>query len=172
MREPQQIVRISLPNDWNEEDRLRAGTLIRKTIIQRTREDNRDVDGNKFPGYSESYKNSIDFKIAGKDPNKVDLTLSGDMLDSIQTIKHGDGYIDIGFTSGTLENDKAAWSAASDNGPSRKFLGLTDSEKEIIFAEVETGRTQDSTGVSQNLELKIAKEDNRVQNLLKRFGIS
>ena len=42
-----------------------------------------DKDGQKFPAYSEAYKESDDFKIYGKS-KKVNLRLSGEMLASME----------------------------------------------------------------------------------------
>jgi hypothetical protein len=79
--------------------------------------------------YSENYVKTNEFKIAGKSPRDVNLTLSGDMLDSVvvedtSTI----GRIVIGMSS-DVENDKSVW--LEDKG--FNFLGLTDRELRSIL---------------------------------------
>lgn len=77
--------------------------------------------------------NSLDFKIAGKSKN-VDLTLSGEMLQSIQLLNHKKGEITIGFDRGDKENnDKATGHITGFYGRSkvqkvRDFLGITETD--------------------------------------------
>ncbi len=88
----------------------------------------------KFPGYSKSYVESLDFKIAGKSKGEIDMTLSGDMLGAIQLLENEPGKLVIGFESGSSENDRAEGnilgSYGGDPNPrkARNFLGVTRAE--------------------------------------------
>ena len=73
-------------------------------MIERTTEKSKSVDGRPLPSYSKPYKESETFKQYGK-TNKVDMTLSGDMLGSIDVLEAGD-TVKIGFID-TLQSNKA-----------------------------------------------------------------
>jgi len=100
-----------------------------------------DKNGRSFAGYSEAYKKSLNFKIAGKTA-KVDLTLSGDMLDSLEIIEnYGNGKVKIGYAPGNSEGGKAegnilgTYGNPSPIGPKRDFLGLPKNEIDAILSK-------------------------------------
>lgn len=101
-------------------------------IVERTK-DGKGKDGKPFPGYSESYKKSLDFKIAGKG-NTVDLTLTGEMLDTLKVLEAKKGKIVIGFEEGDEVNGRAEGnilgSYGGDPNPkkARNFLDVSDKE--------------------------------------------
>lgn len=90
--------------------------------------------------YSKNYTRHIDFKTGGKSGERtVNLTLTGDMLDSIEIIDASiPGRVEIGFEDG-FENDKAKWMREK----GYDFLGLTDAELSSIVGqfEEESGET-------------------------------
>jgi hypothetical protein len=107
--------------------------LIIERIVNRT-DQGKDKDGRRFPGYSKSYKESLDFKVAGK-TNKVDLQLSGDMLAALSVLDKTSRSVTIGFENGSEENAKADGNIRGTYGnPSpnpkkaRDFLGITIKE--------------------------------------------
>lgn len=176
MSEPQKKKRINLPKNLDETDRLKVGRLAIETIKERTA-NNTDYTGKRFPNYSESYASSLEFKIAGKSKTDPDLRLSGDMLDSLQIIENGPGYVTIGYNPGTAENDKATWAERTDNGPARKFLGVQDSELELIIAQVNAERPTTLQGLADQEQIqknilsnsrnKNSESDNVIKNILK-----
>lgn len=188
MAEPQVTFTFNVPEDFDETARQIVGRKAVDLIIERT---NNGVDryGNKFAPYSESYINSLDFKNAGKSADEVNLQLTGEMLlGGLQVISQGPGFVTLGFEPGTPENDKAAWNQASDNGPSRSFVGLMDKELELIIAEtrIEQPRNLSSLrddeiiqrvvvtpGRSITSQRKIAKTVTRdlIKNILKQQGV-
>lgn len=103
-----------------------------------------DKDGNSFAPYSKEYKKSAAFKTAGKG-SEVDLTLSGDMLDSIEILTNRSGKVDIGFAAGSAENGKAdgnirgTYGKDHKVGPSRKFLGISQAELRAILSDFPKG---------------------------------
>lgn len=111
------------------------GMLYIDKIVQRTK-DGIDKDGKSFAGYSDSYKNSLAFQIAGKGSN-VDLTLTGEMLASLQAKASGAeveiNLIDArnkGKAHGLITGKNGRWSAKRD------FLGLPESEEDRIFKDL------------------------------------
>lgn len=97
----------------------------------------KDKDGNDFAKYSEEYKNSMDFKNAGKSKNALpNLQLSGDMLAALKVLDSTRNYITVGFEKGSDENGKAdgnirgTYGKPAPVGPKRDFLGI--SEKDLV----------------------------------------
>ena len=101
-------------------------------IIERT-STGKGKDGKSFPSYSKSYKESLDFKIAGKG-STVDLVLTGEMLDSLKVIKAESGEVIIGYDSddevaGRVEgNTIGSYGGSAKKSRARNFLGLSDKE--------------------------------------------
>lgn len=121
-----------------------VGDVIR-TIQKRTKQ-GLDKDGKPFPKYTKAYTKSQDFKIAGK-TSKVDLVLSGDMLDSIELLKNAPKTV-VGFERGSTENGKADGNIRGTYGQdspidggkyARDFLGLTKAELKSILSKYPKG---------------------------------
>jgi hypothetical protein len=105
-------------------------------------------DEKEFAGYSETYMKSLDFKIAGKNKN-VDLTLSGDMLASIEfdKIRHKRNATEIRI--GVFDDDVVGRAEGNilgtygdENRKNRKklarnFLGITDEDLAKILRKYE-----------------------------------
>ena len=105
-------------------------------IIARTKA-GKDKNGNPFAPYTKEYKESINFKIGGKS-SRVDLTLSGDMLDSLEIIRNAP-IMEIGYSSGNPERGKAegnilgTYGQPKQTAPKRDFLGIQERELESIL---------------------------------------
>lgn len=133
-----QRIRLDIPDHLSPEERLKAANDIIEFIVDRSKK-GYDKNNRKFPGYSESYVKSLDFKIAGKSSRSVDLTLSGDMLAALKLISHKPGTLLIGFDNGTNENDRADGNITGSYGgsPNRKkardFLGIQNKDLERIL---------------------------------------
>lgn len=123
--------------------------LIIERIVDRTQK-GRDKDNRPWSGsaarYSDSYKESLDFKIAGKSPSKVDLQLSGDMLAALSVLDKTRRSVTIGFEPGSEENAKADGNIRGTYGQpkpipgkARDFLGITDRELDNIIKLVKNG---------------------------------
>lgn len=123
---------------YSPSEREAISLEIIEYIKERTRQ-GKDVNGNAFKKYSTAYETSLNFKIAGKTKGFVDLTLSGDMLDSIQLLKNAP-KVQIGFEKGSVENGKADGNIRGTYGnPSpipgkaRPFLGIKAAELKAIL---------------------------------------
>ena len=144
-----QRVRIEIPEDLTPKEREALGDAVIEHIVERSESgkgiyrSGRGFTIKDFPGYSESYVASLDFANAGKSKGQTNLTLSGDMLASIDLLSHQKGSILIGFENGTEENDRAEGnqlgSYGGDPNPSkaRPFLGVTPSELRTLIKKVE-----------------------------------
>lgn len=108
-----------------------GGRIIEK-IVERT-QGGEDLSGRPFKGYSKSYMESLAFKVFGKSKD-VDLTLSGDMLASMQVVDTNPRKLTIGFPDST-ENAKAFNHNTGDTLPKREFFGIRDEELEEIREE-------------------------------------
>jgi hypothetical protein len=145
-----QRVRIPIPEHFDAAQRAEIGKEIVEFIRQRTesgvgvKERGGKFVNYKFPGYSKTYIESLDFKIAGKSKNKVDLTLSGDMLIAMDVLGHEPGSILIGYEAGSEENDRADGNATGSYGgdpnprKARSFLGVTDAELKLVLGKFES----------------------------------
>jgi hypothetical protein len=136
-----QKFRVDAPDDFGPSMREALGREVTEFIRKRS-ESGRDKNNKKFPKYSKSYKESLDFKNAGK-TSKVDLTLSGDMLIALDIISHKRGSILIGYENGSEENDKADGNVTGSYGKSsprpskaRDFMGISQSDLEKLTDKV------------------------------------
>jgi hypothetical protein len=116
---------------YTEAERKQIGIEIVRYIVDRTK-NGQGVGKKPFKGsYSKTYVKTPEFEIANKSKNDVNLTLSGDMLDSVEVINTSIiGRIIIGL-NGQHENDKSVW--LEEKG--FKFLGLTDKELKSILSD-------------------------------------
>jgi hypothetical protein len=129
-----QRIEVILPDTFKSaKDKLAVGEDLIEHMRIRT-EKGKDKEGDSFPGYSKSYKNSLDFAIAGK-TNKVNLTQTGDMLADMEVLSIRGDKLLLGFRNGSLSNDKADGHITGWQGRSktkREFLGFEGSEKKVM----------------------------------------
>lgn len=125
-------MKIKIPRQYNQRTAKSIASDLLDFIVERTKE-GKGKDGKNFPRYSTAYKESMEFKIAGKD-GTVDLTLSGEMLDSLKVLSVKPGLIEIGYDSGDPNNGKAEGNILGSYGKepnsrhARNFLDLSDKE--------------------------------------------
>jgi hypothetical protein len=143
-----QFVRIRIPAEYEEAERLAIGQEIITRIRERTAR-GIDKDGDKFKGYSEDYKKSLNFKIAGKSASEVNLRLSGEMLAELDLLAQAPGVIEIGYVAGSEANAKAdgnirgTYGQSRSTGKARNFLGVTPDELGSILSRYpQTDRTE------------------------------
>lgn len=132
---------ILLPTEYDADDAQTVAEEILNFIVERSKK-GYGSDGDKFPGYSAAYKKSDAFKLAGKS-SKVDLTLSGEMLDSLEVLQAKRGKIVIGFQKGSDMNGRAEGNILGTYGTSkpdpdkaRNFMGLSGKELSKIIREL------------------------------------
>lgn len=127
----QRIFNIQVPIDMDGSTRL----ILAQEVIDKIKDNvsqGIDASGKVFSGvkkkntYAASYVSSPQFSAAGKRQSPINLRLSGDMMDTLDVIDHGPGYIDIGYEDGSAENEKAGWAIDGNRyTPARNFLGLS-----------------------------------------------
>lgn len=124
-----------LGQDVSGDDSLQeaVGQYIIDKIVERA-QGGRAATGSALKGYSESYKNSLAFHAYGK-TESVDMTLTGDMLNSLAITRRNGGKVKIGWADAT-NNAKAYGHMTGMKGhptlegktPVRQFFGLNDKD--------------------------------------------
>lgn len=128
-----QKITLSIPKGLGDDERAALADDIIESIRRRA-EKGIDKNGDRFPKYSKSYVDSLDFKIAGKSASRVDLTLSGDMLAALTLLDSRPGKLTIGFEKGSEENGRAdgnirgSYGGSPNPSKARDFLGLPPAE--------------------------------------------
>lgn len=134
----------NLPSDYSISELRAIGQDFIDHIIKRTQA-GKGVNGNKWKGsqankYSDSYKKSLDFKIAGKSKTgPVNLELSGDMLSMLEVLEVKKGKVVIGYEAGADVNGKVEGNRIGSYGrdpnpkKARDFLEIgTRDRKEVL----------------------------------------
>lgn len=163
----QQKFTIKISKKYGVQERIAIGLDAIEQIIDRT-QSGKDKKGKDFPGYSKEYTKSFDFKLAGKNKNKVDLTLSSEMLNALTILNHKPGQITIGYTKDDkFNNDKAEGNIKGTygqkkpiSGKKRDFLGISGDEKKEITSRYPTKKTEkDSESILKTLLATEASRD-------------
>jgi len=162
----QKTVDFFVDQRYTTEQRENIGKEIIKYIKERTSKGN-GIDNQPFQQtskylgnrtnqrtYSDSYRNSNEFEIAGKGASPINLRLTGDMLDSLEVLDISlRGRIRVGFESSGDESDKAWFNEEK----GYRFLDLSQEELEKL-TRIGAGsvRTQ-ANAVSQSFAESIAR---------------
>lgn len=150
-------------SDYPEIRQSVASAIIEK-IVTRTK-DGYAIGGNReLKEYSLEYKNSLNFKAAGKKPSDVNMTLNGDMLDTLTLIDETNNTITIGWDD-DLQSAKAFNHNTGDTKgmPRRPFFGLNKTEitdlksqfKSEIRAAVKTLKEEGRDAATEKLSTLI-----------------
>jgi len=130
---------IKIPDQLSQRTASSIAKDLVDFIIERTKQ-GKGEDGKSFPKYSQSYKDSLNFKIAGKG-STVDLTLTGEMLDTLKVLEVKKGEIVIGFDKDSDVNGRAegnilgSYGGSPDASKARNFLALSSKEVASIVSE-------------------------------------
>lgn len=134
------VIDVNISKKYGPAAREAIAQDIIDFIVKRTVTESVDKNGNPLPKYSKGYTKSLDFKNAGK-TEKVDLTLSGDMLGTMDLVRHSSGLLRIGYGRGHDERGKAEGNILGTYGKSspikgkqRDFLGINKSEIDNIVS--------------------------------------
>jgi hypothetical protein len=165
-------VKINISTKYTSAQRRLIARDIIAYIIERTRrglgKDARPWKG-RASQYSDSYKKSLEFKIGGKSPGKVDLTLSSEMLDSIDLKSQGIGSITIGVDESqgakAEGNIKGTYGKKSPiRGKARNFFELSQRELREILADYPITRAAQREARSQDAEAQ--SQDQQTNDIL------
>lgn len=138
-----QRITLEIPRGLKPAQREVLGDEIVDFIRDRIQNKNLDKNNRPLPGYSKSYVESLEFKIAGKSKSDVNMTQSGDTLGAMTLLSHKDGKLTIGFENGSQENAiadgniRGTYGNSKSVGPKRDFLGLTKGDLEKILSRFE-----------------------------------
>lgn len=159
----QQKVAIPIPKKYSPEEREAIAIEVINFIRERSQK-GRDKNNKAFHPYSKSYKNSLDFQIAGKS-SRVDLRLSGDMLAALDLLKASKGKLTIGYEAGDSINDRVEGNRLGSYGgkPNRKlardFLGISRDDLKKILRKYPPGSEKSLERADQIIERKEQADD-------------
>jgi hypothetical protein len=150
----QQKFKVKVSKKYNPSERVALGVEIIDHIIERSKS-GKDKKNRDMPAYSKEYKESFDFKLAGKS-KKVNLTLSGEMLNALTVLDNKAGEITIGIPKDdTFNNAKAEGNIKGTYGQKkaiagkkRDFMGISRSDLKDI-----TGKYPTKKGRENNTDL-------------------
>lgn len=161
-------VDIEIPEGYKPADRKLIGEAILEFIRLRTQEKGRDKNNRAFASYSKEYKESLDFKNAGKS-SKVDLTLTGDMMATMDILKTAPDKIKIGFKTSDPEAGRAEGNILGTYGNKtpvqrpRDFLGITRTDLNTILSRFKKEDKQDKAFIGALVSYALAGLDKRTK---------
>lgn len=154
---------ITPPQDFTPAMRQVLGKEVTEFIRQRS-ENGKDKNNVNFKPYSKEYVKSQDFKNAGKKEGDINLTLSGDMLATLDVLSERSDKIIIGFENHSDENKKAdgnvrgTYGKSKPTGKARDFMGITKKDLDIITRGVRSRYgSDDDDGVDTVAAFALAK---------------
>ena len=116
-------------------NRAEIARAVIEEIVERTQNKSLNKDGKKLAAYSKTYRESLDFELAGK-TGKVNLTMTGDMLAALDILEVQRRKATIGIDGETEESDRAhGHITGANNLPVRNFLGISNRALARIIAE-------------------------------------
>jgi hypothetical protein len=113
--------------------------------------------------YSKTYAESLDFAAAGKSKNKVNMTLTGDMLASIQVRDAGGDKIAI-YVEGEEQVLKAFNHITGDTVPERPFFGVAAKDLRSIANDFQD--EIDSIETREGLRTEAQRSRRRLSEIL------
>ena len=138
------LLKIPIKKKFDADDRRFIAQEIIDIIVERTQK-GKAPDNRKWSGsagkYSDSYADTRQFKLRGKSKTKVNLKLSSDMLNSLELVDDGPGYLTIGYSDDNPQQGKAEGNilgtygnATPIRGKKRDFLKISEKEKQAAMA--------------------------------------
>lgn len=133
------VVTKSISNKYSDDVRDAITKDVVAFIRLSTSSGKSPITGRNFAKYSQSYKDSDAFNLAGKSKTKVDLRLSGDMIADLSPQENKVGMIAFGYSKNSQELGKAEGNITGVRGKSktasskRDFLGISDAQLKIIL---------------------------------------
>lgn len=161
---------IIIPKGYSAEEREQIGEELVAYLVERTKS-GKGMDGRSFPKYSEAYTKSLAFRQAGKSKKKIDLTLSGEMLDEVALLKNSPGKLIYGYDDDSTQAGKAEGNIlgtygtdTEDESKARDFLAVSKAEVDKILKHypldrTDEGRDKRKKSVQRNNDLNEMSSD-------------
>lgn len=145
---------INLPQNLNNLQREAIGLDVIDFIIERTKS-GVDINHEPFADYKQSYKNTFEYKIGHGGSSDVNLTLTGEMLETITLLSHGVGFIKLGFSDADAAK-KAKWISSPTGQKAgkqkpRRFFGINDKDLNKIINRHKNNDVAFQTTATQSL---------------------
>lgn len=136
----QQKFKVTIPKGYSPRERQAIAREVIDFVIERSKK-GKDKNNKKFPVYSKEYKNSEAFEGFGKKPNKVNLTLTGEMLEELSYLNDKNGELTLGYEKGDKElNGKVEGNVLGTYGKkkadpkkARDFMGIKKTDLDKIL---------------------------------------
>ena len=174
----QQKVKIKIPKAYKPAERKAIAREVVDFIIERSKA-GKDKNNKAFPAYSDSYAQSEAFKDFGKSKAKVNVTLTGEMIESLDRLSDSNGEIIIGYEKGDDElNGKVEGNITGSYGgkkarkeKARDFMGISSGDLKRILEKYPVKNKQDrelrveaieiatKKGVSLTEAIRLAEEE-------------
>lgn len=139
---------FGVPLTGNESLKQVIGQALIDKIISRT-ESGKDVNGKPFKKYSKEYIESDEFKAFDKSPGEINMTLTGQMLGTLDVLQTAGSKVKIGWADDT-ENAKAYNHNVGDTIKNKRaFFGVTKADLNEIKKEFKAD-VEASVGKLQN----------------------
>lgn len=170
----QQKFTVKVSKKFDEATRVAIGLEIIDHILNRTSK-GLDKNNKAFAGYSKEYAKSFDFKLAGKSKNKVDLSLSGEMMNAVTLLDTSEGEITIGipedddFNNAKAEgNIKGTYGGSPKRGKKRDFMGISRSDLSDIKSEFKINN-KENRDLTANKVFKTLLADKAAREIADNF---
>lgn len=131
--------KIFLPKTIKPRDRVKIAEFVIDHIVARSL-NGLDKNNKKFPNYEIDYANKKNVGVGD-----VDLTLSGEMLESLELVSHKPGEIIIGYKdpsdelAGKVEGNRiGSYGREPNKDKARDFLGIPEDELDILIGAMES----------------------------------
>lgn len=116
------------------EVKRQIGDKLIEKILTRTTKQSVDKYGDKFVPYSKAYKNSLAFKAYGK-TNKVNMTLTGEMLSTVDVLSVSGRTVKITFNDDDQFQKASGHIDGANYLPVRDFWGLPLEDAQAAITE-------------------------------------
>lgn len=147
-----ETIEVFVNPNFTSDQREQIGNAIVEYIQNRTKR-GRGINNQPFTNklgqtrYTKAYENHRDFKAAGKSTRPINLTLTGEMIDSIEILDISlAGKIIIGIADGNVA-DKARYMREK----GYNFLSLSENEKTLILSKFNNQIVNISDSFATNL---------------------
>ena len=130
------MVKLSQIIDFNPQFWKKIGDEITDEIRVQTQKRSKNVDGTPFKEYSTGYRNRKPRIRRGSGSNKVNLTLTGDMMNGLQTRSFNKESVTIGWSG--VNAKKVQWNEDMGRVVTSRDMPLSKQSLNII--ETMTGK--------------------------------